>query len=431
MRFRTLSEWLQWQETLHFTEVDPGLERIGTVWSQLGGSSKLPFTVVTVAGTNGKGSSVAILESILRAAGYKTGMYTSPHILEYNERICINQQALKDDVICQSFDRIDKARQQTSLTYFEFATLAAVDIFSQESIDIAILEVGMGGRLDAVNCFDADIALITPISLDHTHWLGHNRELIGKEKAGIIRANKPVVLSEMAAPYSIIEFAETLNSPLFQAGIAFKKTSSEESWNWFSAKTTLTELPFPSLEGEYQLQNAAAALQVISLLVDKGLCISKQHIESGLTNVSLSGRFQRLSGDVELILDVTHNEQGAQNLATLLTEKPCKGDTYVVLGMLIDKDATTISKLLDPLIKHWFVGGLSGSRGMTSSQLTEQLATHINLSKIKQCNSIEFALQQVKKKAVKGDRIVALGSFHTIEAVIRANQTDSKYDLTR
>jgi len=425
MRFNTLPEWLQWQETLHFTEVDPGLERIGHVWQALGGHSTLPFTVITVAGTNGKGSSVAMLESILRTAGYKTGTYTSPHILKYNERICINGQEASDLELCQTFDKIDKAREETSLTYFEFATLAAVELFRQSQIDIAILEVGMGGRLDAVNCFDTDIALITPISLDHTNWLGNDRELIGKEKAGIIRANKPVVLSEMSPPQSIIEHAMVLNSPLHKAGIDFRVKKSATNWSWMGNHTTLTELDFPALEGEYQLQNAAAVVQVINLLVEHDFSVSKQQIQLGLSNVSLSGRFQRLSGDVEQILDVTHNEQGAQNLAKLLAESPCSGETYAVLGMLNDKNAVALSALLKSAITHWFVGSLSGSRGMTSAQLAEQLTSHINVNKIEQADSIELALQQANKKAVKGDRILAFGSFHTVEEVIRANQSQS------
>ena len=183
MRFQTLPQWLEWQENLHFTDVDPGLERVGLVWKQLRNQETLPFTVVTVAGTNGKGSSVAMLESILRAAGYRTATYTSPHLLHYNERICIDGVPCSDQSICDAFERIDQARVDISLTYFEFATLAAVDIFCDKNVDIAILEVGMGGRLDAVNLFDADIALITPISLDHTAWLGITREDISFEKA--------------------------------------------------------------------------------------------------------------------------------------------------------------------------------------------------------------------------------------------------------
>jgi dihydrofolate synthase/folylpolyglutamate synthase len=232
MRFDTLPEWLSWQENLHFTEVDLGLSRIGLVWEQLKTNTKLPFTVITVAGTNGKGSSVAMLEAILRAAGYKTGTYTSPHLLRYNERIAINGVPSDDASICNAFQRIDNARKDTSLTYFEFATLAAIDIFCEQNIDIAILEVGMGGRLDAVNLFDADIALITPIGLDHINWLGNTRELIGREKAGIIRENKPVVCSEHGPPNSLIDYANSLHAPIYKAVDEYNFIVNDSHWQW-------------------------------------------------------------------------------------------------------------------------------------------------------------------------------------------------------
>ena len=222
MRFSTLPQWLEWQEKLHFTEIDPGLTRIGQVWEKMQGQKQLPFKVVTIAGTNGKGSSVAMTSSILRAAGYRTGTYTSPHLLAYNERIAINGIPCSDQQICASFARIDDARGDISLTYFEFATLAAADIFRQQEIDIAVLEVGMGGRLDAVNLFDADVALITPIGLDHTAWLGDTREKIAYEKAGIIRARTPVVCSESEPPHTLIDYANSLKAPLYKAGMAYR-----------------------------------------------------------------------------------------------------------------------------------------------------------------------------------------------------------------
>jgi len=421
MRFESLPEWLHWQETLHFTEVDPGLERIGQVWRALDGCSKLPFTVITVAGTNGKGSSVAMLECILRAAGYSTGTYTSPHILSYNERICIDGQPCSDDDICNVFNRIDTARQQTSLTYFEFATLAAVELFRENNIDIAILEVGMGGRLDAVNLFDTDIALITPISLDHTAWLGDNREQIGLEKAGIIRADKPVVCSEISSPDSVLFHAKKLASPVYKAGKEFNVTQHDNSWLWSNSENSWDNLPVPALEGYYQYQNAAAVLQVISLLIQQGFSISEQQIKTGLSTVKLAGRFQRIAGDIEQILDVTHNEQGARNLAKLLEEIPTTGRTLAVIGMLKDKDATKVASVLNASIDMWFAAGLGGSRGMTSEQLSEQLHQHIDLSQIKQSDTVELAHKQAWDYAEKGDRILIFGSFHTVEAVLRLN----------
>jgi dihydrofolate synthase/folylpolyglutamate synthase len=418
MRFQTLPQWLRWQESLHFTEVDPGLERVGLVWLQLGGIAKLPFTVVTIAGTNGKGSSVAMLESILRSAGYRTGTYTSPHLLQYNERICMDGQACDDETICEAFDRIDKARGGTSLTYFEFATLAAVDIFSRNNIDIAILEVGMGGRLDAVNLFDTDIALITPISLDHTAWLGTNREAIGFEKAGVIRQGKPVVCSENSPPQSLISYATSLHAPTYLAGSEFNIVVNKDNWHWSNSELQLKKLPFPALMGAYQLQNAAAVLQVISLLNHQNYAISEDAIKSGLATVKLAGRFHQIQGEITTILDVTHNQQGAENLAKLLVEIPCQGQTFAVLSMLKDKDVAAVASILKPVIDVWYVAGLEGSRGMTSDTLAAQLSNSIDEDKIRPFSTVIEAYDQAMIGANKGDRVLVFGSFHTVEAVL-------------
>ena len=423
MRFQTLPEWLQWQEKLHFTEVDPGLERVGQVWKQLGGSSKLPFTVITVAGTNGKGSSVAILDTILSEAGYRTGTYTSPHLLKYNERICIGGSPCDDTTICESFNRIDNARSQTSLTYFEFATLAAVDIFSQQNVDIAILEVGMGGRLDAVNLFDSDIALITPISLDHTSWLGTTREQIGAEKAGVIRQAKPVVCSEANPPNTVLSQAQILKAPVFLAGSDFKINyeSSDNVWQWSNQSTQIQNLALPALEGSYQLQNAAAVLQIVALLNEQQYTISEQHIRTGLTTVKLAGRFQRLPGDIEQIFDVTHNQQGAENLVKLLADTPCKGRTIAVLAMLKDKDVSALVSILEKSIDLWYVAGLQGSRGMTGHDLAIQVTEIVGEDKVFDHKIVVDAYQQAMQEAQKGDRVLTFGSFHTVESVLRLN----------
>jgi len=420
MRFQSLPQWLEWQETLHFTKVDPGLARVGQVWQKLGGQTTLPFTVITIAGTNGKGSSVAMLESILRSAGYRTGSYTSPHLLEYNERICIDGQPCQDNTICDAFALIDKARDQTSLTYFEFATLAAADIFSRNKVDIAIFEVGMGGRLDAVNLFDADIALITPISLDHTEWLGTDREAIGGEKAGIIREAKPVVCSEKKPPVSVVNYAASLKSPVYIAGNEFNIIQNEEHWHWSNSHVEWKNLPFPALVGEYQIQNAAAVLQVISLLSEQAISISENAIKKGLSTVQLAGRFQQISGDISQILDVTHNQQGAKNLAKLLVEIPCDGKTFAVLSMLKDKDVTTVCSILKSAIDVWYVSGLDGNRGMTSKQLASKLSTTINEDNIKVASTVLDAYREAMSEAKKGDRVLVFGSFHTVEAVLKA-----------
>jgi len=418
MRFNTLPEWLAWQESLHFTDVDPGLDRVGQVWQQLAGDTSLPFKVVTVAGTNGKGSSVAMLDSILRAAGYLTGTYTSPHLLSYNERIAVNGRACDDRTICHAFEQIDQARGSVSLTYFEFATLAAVTIFCEQGIDIAILEVGMGGRLDAVNLFDADIALITPVSLDHVQWLGDDRETIGSEKAGIIRANKPLVCAESQPPKSIMDYANALNAVMSVATIDFSYQLEAQQWHWSNAAITWRDLPHPALAGRYQLQNAAAVLQVISVLIDQGFSILQLQIEQGLIQVELAGRFQQIPGPVMRIFDVTHNQQGALNLAELLRVYPCQGRTIAVLAMLKDKDVSAVSTILEPVIDLWHIAGLAGSRGMSAETLALQLADVIDGDMVNTFDTVTEAYTQAMTVAEEGDRVLIFGSFHTVESVM-------------
>jgi len=418
MRFQTLPEWLAWQENLHFTEVDPGLERVGQVWQRLKGQTTLPFKIITVAGTNGKGSSVAMLDSILRAAGYRTGCYTSPHLLNYNERITVDGLAYDDGAICQAFEQIDQARDAISLTYFEFATLAAMTIFSEQAVDIVILEVGMGGRLDAVNLFDADIALITPISLDHTEWLGHDRDTIGFEKAGIIRANKPVVCSESQPPKSVVDYAEQLNADVSLASVDFNYQLKDRKWHWSNATVSWRNLPHPALIGQYQLQNAAAVLQVIALLNEQGFSISQQQIEQGLIQVELAGRFQQIPGTVMRILDVTHNKQGAMNLAELLRTFPCHGKTVAVLAMLKDKEASAVAEILNPVIDVWHLAGLAGSRGMTTESLALQLDGVVDSEKVSVFDTVAKAYTQAMVEAEAGDRVLVFGSFYTVESVM-------------
>jgi dihydrofolate synthase/folylpolyglutamate synthase len=344
-------------------------------------------------------------------------------LLEYNERICINNIPCNDQLICNSFDRIDIARDEISLTYFEFATLAAVDIFCDQKIDIAILEVGMGGRLDATNLFDCDIALITPIGLDHTTWLGTDREQIGAEKAGIVRKKMPVVCSQ-SPPQSILDYAKSLQAPVYQAGQDFEFLIKDGAWQWKSQNNYHDNLALPALVGAYQFQNAAAVLQVIELLVDKyNYSISTAQISLGLKLVKLAGRFQQIAGDVEQIFDVTHNQQGAQNLAKLLAEIPCEGRTIAVLAMLKDKDPKAVIEELKSSIDHWYVAGLEGSRGMSGLILAAAIVETIPEPKIVQKEQVVAAYQAALKDASKGDRILVLGSFLTVEAVMKSRLT--------
>lgn len=419
MRFPSLLQWLEWQEKLHFTDIDPGLERVGKVWQLMGGSSRLPFKVITVAGTNGKGSSVAITAAILQAAGYKTATYTSPHLLRYNERICIDTVPCSDNEICEAFQRIDDARGEISLTYFEFATLAAADIFCRHGVDVAVLEVGMGGRLDAVNLFDTDAALITPIGLDHMAWLGDNREQIGREKAGIIRSGKPVVCSEITPPQSVIDHATELGADSYICQQDFSYQDLGEKWSWTGQTTKFTALPLPNLAGKYQLQNSAAVIQLCQLLNLQGLSISEQAIRSGLQNIRLSGRFQLIPGKVSRILDVTHNAQGAENLRALLSETAGDGKTFAVLAMLKDKDSNAVATALESVIDFWFLAGLDGNRGMSAETLAENMSPVVGEAGLACYDEVKDAYEAAMAAASAGDRILIFGSFHTVEAAMR------------
>ncbi len=419
MRFSSLSQWLDWQERLHFKDIDPGLERVGQVWRYMGGSSQLPFKVVTVAGTNGKGSSVAITAAILRAAGYSVATYTSPHLLRYNERICINGDPCEDAEICEAFQRIDDARDDISLTYFEFATLAAADIFCRRGVDVAVMEVGMGGRLDAVNLFDTDVALITPISLDHMIWLGDNREQIGREKAGIIRADKPLVCSETTPPQSVLDYAASLNATSYLCDRDYSYQDKDANWSWQNESVQLDNLPLPALTGKYQLQNSAAVIQVCQLLNQQGMLIPERAIRQGLQQVRLSGRFQVIAGPVTRILDVTHNQQGAENLRAVLMETAGKGKTYAVLAMLKDKDSKAIAETLHPVIDFWFLAGLDGDRGLSAGGLSDNLSPIVGDRKLGCFDLVSDAYQAAMAAAATGDRILIFGSFHTVEAAMR------------
>lgn len=416
MRFNTLTEWLSWQEQLHFTEIDPGLDRIRIVWQRLATDNTAKFPLITVAGTNGKGSSVAMLSSILQQAGYKTGTYTSPHLLRYNERICINGESATDKDIIAAFAKIDAARQDTSLTYFEFATLAAMLLFQQHQIDVAVMEVGMGGRLDAVNLFDADVALITPIGLDHTAWLGDTREKIGREKAGIMRAGQAVVCSELLPPQSVLDYANESGANISVAGRDYFYANEAKRWHWQSAEKQLHDLPLPALAGEYQLQNAAAVVAALSKL--DSVDIDEVAIKRGLEQVKLAGRFQLIDGPVLRILDVTHNQQGADNLARLLKQQHCEGNTIAVVAMLKDKDASAVVNSLEDQIDQWQLGSLDGSRGMSSVDLAAQLKPLVSTS-VETHPNVAEAYQAAMNQAQPGDRVLVFGSFHTVEAVMR------------
>lgn len=413
-RFGCLAEWLAWQEKLHVKEIDLGLSRCRRVAARLA-IGKPNYLVISVAGTNGKGSSVEMLGSILTAAGYRVALYTSPHLLRYNERVRIAGKPVDDATLCDAFERVDAARGTTSLTYFEFGTLAALDIFQRSGIDVAVLEVGLGGRLDAVNMVNADVALITSIDIDHIDWLGASRESIGREKAGICRAERPLVVSDPDTPRSVLTHAEDVGAEAKLLGRDFQYQAGMDSWSWRSSAAEFTALPKPALQGDFQVQNAAGVLMVLTALADR-LSVDQAAIAAGLCNIKLPGRLQVLPGPVTCLLDVAHNPESARELATWLAAHPISGRQHFVVGMLKDKDSRTVFAALQPLADAWYLATLGSPRGADAQTLAGALPAGIEA----QCFvSVAEALRSARQNATAGDRIVVTGSFLTVADALR------------
>lgn len=415
-KYQSLDDWLAWQTTLHAREIELGLDRIQTVGKRLN-IIECPFTVITVAGTNGKGSIVAMLSTILHHAGYKVGTYTSPHIIHYNERIRVGLRCVQDSQLCASFAKIDAAREGTSLSFFEFATLTALDIFHEQKVDVAVLEVGLGGRLDATNIIDCDLAFVTSIGLDHTEWLGNSRESIGTEKAGIFRAGVPAVCGEVEPPGSIADVAEKVGADLYQLNTNYTYKVAQSSWSFFTAGSEFHGLPFPSLSGAIQIRNAATALMGLHCLRDK-LPISLEAIETGLREVTLEGRFQRIVKDCEIILDVAHNYDSACVLAENLQALPKPGKTIAVFAILNDKDLNGIVELIRPYIDYWYISEVNSPRAMKIKQVEQAISEYGQSFEIKSFNTVEAAYLQAQNDAQKGDRILVFGSIFTVSEVL-------------
>ncbi len=409
---RTLHEWLAWQEQLHLSSIDLGLERIRIVAERLDILNP-PFPIISVAGTNGKGSSVAFLHAMLTAQGYKTGAYTTPHIVHYNERIAIAGKPASDSLICQAFEKINQARGDISLTYFEFGTLAAVLCFIEQKVDIAILEVGLGGRLDAVNLWDAELALITTIGIDHVDWLGNNRELIGREKAGIMRVNRPVVCGEANPPHSIIEYADKIHAKLIRYTQDYNYQYSDKQWSWQGLGITYQDLPLPALQGDYQFQNAA---MVITGLHASTIAIDESSIRNGLQQAYVAGRLQKIQDQPEILLDVAHNPQAAQELAKYLQKNKIKGKTRAIFSILNDKDVEAVVLSMRSVIDEWHLIELDDPRATPIKQLESQL-NHLGLQIFTDYSSFAGILNSVKSYSQPNDRLVIFGSFLLISGI--------------
>jgi len=393
-----------------------GLERVEAVRTRM--DLRLPFPVITVGGTNGKGSTCALLEAILRAAGYRVGRYTSPHLLTYNERVRIDGVNASDAALVRAFAAVEAARRDTTLTYFEFGTLASVTAFMEARVDVAILEVGLGGRLDAVNVFDADCAIVVTVDLDHQAWLGDTREQIGWEKAHIYRGGHPAVCGDRAPPATLTAHARAIGADLLVLGHDFDAQALEGQWTYRGPGGVRHALPPPVLRGDYQLGNAACAIAALDALRGR-LPVSLQDVRAGLLTAAAPARFQVLPGRPALILDVAHNPQAARALATNLARMQGCKRTYAVFGILADKDAGTVIQALAPEIDRWFVGGIPGPRGRSAADTATLIERHAPAPAVTVCADVGAAWSAATSAAGPDDRIVAFGSFLTVAAVVQ------------
>lgn len=411
----TLSQWLHHLENQHYKAIDMGLARVQII-AQHADLLNINCPVITVGGTNGKGSTVATLTAIYCAAGYKVGTYTSPHIIDFNERIALNNQAVSDALLIQAFNAIEAIRitSNTSLTYFEFTTLAAFWIFKHAKLDIAILEVGLGGRLDAVNIIDADVAIVTSIGIDHTDWLGHTREAISIEKAGIFRSHKPAVYGEANPPQPLVDYAQQLQTPLSIKQTHFSFTTQQDTWSFNSPLLSLTNLLLPKLA----IDNVATALAAMQY---SPLIVTETAIKTGIYQAKIAGRVERLSyKNIEIIADVAHNPHGASFFMQQLAAT--QGKTLAVFAMLADKDiAGTVAACLGK-IDSWFLAGLDNARGTTAEQIALLLQDN-GMYIGGKYQTVAAAMRAACQTAQTGDRILVFGSFYTVAAAKQWLQT--------
>ena len=414
VRRRSLGEWLEWQSTLHPNAIDLGLERCRRVRDAMGlGTTEVPRVVV--AGTNGKGSCVAFLESMLTAAGLRTGAYTSPHLSRYNERVRIGAVAVTDAVLVEAFEQVDTARGDVSLTFFEFGTLAAAHIIERAQVDVALMEVGLGGRLDAVNAFEPSVSLITAIGVDHRAWLGDDRESVGREKAGIMRPAVPCVIGERSPPESVVDRARAIGTPCRILGRDYDSERESTHWRWWSPSRTVEALPPPGLAGLHQIDNAAACLAALDALSPR-VRLSDHALRSGIGDVRIGGRLQWLEAPARVLVDVAHNPLGAEALAAYLASIRPRPRRRAVCGVLGDKDAGAMLHALEAEVDAWYFASLPGSRGRSAQELAGKLSCTVPSWAF---DSVEAAFGAALDNRGELEEVVVFGSFVTVEQVLR------------
>lgn len=427
MSTRTMDQWLAYQQRLHPQAIAMGLDRARAVALSLA-LARPARQVATVAGTNGKGSTVALIEAMAQAAGLRVGAYTSPHLLRYHERLRINGCELPDSDWIGAFERIEAARGDVALTYFEFGTLAVLDLMARAGLDLAVLEVGLGGRLDTVNLIDADVAVITSVDLDHQSLLGNDREAIGFEKAGIMRAGRPVVLAEADPPSSVLGHAYAIGAFAIRAGCDYRIERELDRWRWLELGESL-DLPYPSMSAPAQIDNAAAAIAAIRAL---DLPIPGLAVAEGLVRARLPGRLQCLAlkvadGQAEVLLDVGHNPQAARQLAQWLDHAPAR-PTFALFAALGDKDLAGIVTPLVAHIAHWWLAGLADvtERGISASELARRLQPWVQEPQCTLADDVVTALCQARAQLHAGDRLLVFGSFFTVAAALPTLLEDAK-----
>jgi dihydrofolate synthase/folylpolyglutamate synthase len=418
----TLSDWLAHCERLHPKNIDMGLERVRAVAERM--ELRFACPVITVAGTNGKGSTCAMLESILGEAGYRTGVYTSPHLVHFEERLRLQRQAVDATELIASFDRVEKARAENgteiSLTYFEFTTLAILDCMMRAQLDVAILEVGLGGRLDAVNVIDPDCAVITSIDLDHMEFLGPDRESIGREKAGIMRTGRPVVVSDPVPPQSVLDRATEIGADLWRLGVDFNFSGDKQQWGWAGRGRRYAGLAYPALRGANQLVNASGVLAALTALREQ-LPVTAQAVRNGLAFVELPGRFQIIPGQPTLVLDVAHNPHSVAALTANLDAMGYYPTTHAVFGAMADKDLAPMLARILPLVDRWYFTDLPTPRAASAKALMDFWQAQNprpNVTAAAFADPMQ-ALQAAIAAADPADRIVVFGSFYTVGGVLQ------------
>lgn len=420
----TLADWLAVLETRHSKEIDMGLDRVAAVKNKLAIHYDCP--VIMVAGTNGKGSTCAMLEAVLMQAGYRVGLYSKPHFLDFNERARINGEMVKDDVFISTFNAVEEARGDISLTYFEFTTLAICKLLADAKLDVVILEVGLGGRLDAVNVIDADVSIVTSIDIDHIDYLGDTREKIGFEKAGIFRPGKAAICGDPLPPQSLIDHANAIGADLWLFGRDFNYNGDKQQWNFAGRSQRRNSLGYPSLRGANQLLNASAVLAALEALKLE-LPVGAQEVRTGLVMVDLPGRFQVMPGRPTVVLDVAHNPHAAATLAQNLDNMGFHAYTYAVFGSMLDKDIDGVIAQLKEKVDHWCVTALPLPRAAPVDVLKDKLVAAGVLADTEKTvtgfESPELAYAEAISKAGENDRIVVFGSFLTVAGVMRARRS--------